>query len=101
MGNSSESASDSEGVGEDAGRLLPSTEIAMVIRNQKMQQDELIRILLDTGTNRCMGTKEAVWRAGLYIKQGHTHKYRTAAGTFTTTHFARIRAHKLLELNSR
>ena len=103
MGNSSESVSDSEGVGEDDGRLLPSTEVAMVIRNQKTQQDELFRVLLDTGTNRCMGTKEAVRRAGLYIKQGRTHKYkyRTAAGTFTTTHFARIRAHKLLELNSR
>ena len=93
--------SDSEGVEEDDGRLLPSTEVVMVIRNQKTQQDELFRILLDTGTNRCMGTKEAVRRAGLYIKQGRTHKYRTAAGTFTTTHFARIRAHKLLELNSR
>ena len=48
MGNSSESASDSEGVGENDGRLLPSTEVVMVIRNQKTQQDELIRVLLET-----------------------------------------------------
>lgn len=79
----------------------PTTVVVMMIRNKQTQQDELFRVLLDSGTNRCMGTQAAVQRAGLHIKPSRQHKYNTAAGTFTTTHSTRIRSHKLLELNSR
>jgi hypothetical protein len=79
----------------------PTTVVVMMIRNKQTQQDEFFRVLLDSGTNRCMGTQAAVQRAGLHIKPSRQHKYNTAAGTFTTTHSTRIRSHKLLELNSR
>ena len=71
-----------------------------MIRNAKTQRDELFWVLLDSGTNWCMGTTRAVQRAGLHVKTGRQHRYRTAAGTFMTTQSTRIRAHKLLELNS-
>ena len=86
---------------EETDTPLPSTVVDIVIQNRKTERNEIFRVLLDTGTNRCMGTRAAVQRAGLRIKPDQVHKYKTAAGTFTTTQSAKIRAHHLLELNSR
>lgn len=93
MGSSSEH--------EEEAQPIPSTEIMVLIWNEQTQSNEIFRVLLDSGTSRCMGTEAAVRRAGLYVVQDRTHWYKTAAGTFTTTKCARIRAHRLLELNSR
>lgn len=101
--NSGDDHSDPEANQDDDedNKPMPSTEVAIVIRNKDTQQDETFRVLLDSGSNRCMGSKNAVLRAGLHLHQGRTHRYNTAAGVFHTTHYARIKAHKLLELNSR
>ena len=95
----SDSASDNDN--DEETQQPPSTEVVILIHNKHTQRDELFRVLLDSGTNRCMGTATAVQRSGLHIRQGRQHRFRTAAGVFTTENYARIRTHKLLELNSR
>jgi hypothetical protein len=65
------------------------------------QLDSVYLALLDTGTNRIMGTAEAIQKAGLHLKRGRKHKYTTTAGTFTTTKKSKIHKHYILELNSR
>jgi transposase InsO family protein len=79
---------------------IPVTEITMIIHNKSTSENEMFKVLLDSGTNRCMGTMSAVQRAGLPIHKGHIHEYHTAAGTFTTTYYTLLRAHRLLELHS-
>lgn len=79
----------------------PTTVVTIGITNKKTEHKELFRVLLDTGTNRCMGTQKAIECAGLTSKEGREHSYITAVGTFTTTRRAKIRAHNLLELNSK
>ena len=97
----SASSDESNDNDEKPDQPLLSTVIVIAILNKKTERKELFRVLLDTGSNRCMGTQSAVQRAGLTVKPGRQHRYRTAAGTFTTTHTTKIRAHHLLELNSR
>jgi Aspartyl protease len=81
---------------------LPTTEVIIVIHNKSEGKDELFRVLLDTGTSRTLGTREAITRAGLpLLSNEKSHIYRTAAGTFNTTHKARIKSHRLLELSGR
>ena len=91
-GGNSDSEDDDDGGSSDEEdyKPAPSTEVVIMIRNRKTQKDELFRVLLDSGTNRCMGTQAAVQRAGLHIAAGHKHDYGTAAGTFTTTCYTRI-----------
>lgn len=86
---------------DDDNEPLPSTVVDISILNKKTQKNELFHVLLDTGTNRCMGTQAAVSRAGLKIKESQEHRFKTAAGYFITSHKAKIRSHRLLELNSR
>ena len=78
----------------------PTTVIVITIHNEKTGRNELFRVLLDSGTNRCLGTAEALKRAGITLKQGNVHRYKTAAGTFITSQEARIRRHRILELQS-
>ena len=80
---------------------MPSTVVIVCIKNERTGKEELFRTLLDSGTNRCMGTKEAINRAGLEVQPETKRQFRTAAGTFHTTHSTRIHKHRLLELNSR
>lgn len=54
---------------------LPSTVILISIHNNETEQDELFKVLLDTGTNRCMGTQQAVRRASLTTERGQQHTY--------------------------
>ena len=97
-----DSDSDSESEADEAETEKRTTEIVILIYNKKTKTDELFRVLLDSGTNRCMGTRSAIQRAGLHIKKSRRiHRYNTAAGVFTTTCQSRIRTHKILELNSR
>jgi hypothetical protein len=84
---------DSTDGSEEEDEEAPSTVIVISITNKKTERNELFRVLLDTGTNRCMGTRAAVLCAGLKIKQGTKHRYRTAAGVFTTTQKSKIRTH--------
>ena len=100
-GEESDSDGDDEDQDDKAQEELPTTEVVIVIRNRKTNRDEMFRVLLDSGTNRCMGSAQAVRRAGLHIRQGRKHRYRTAAGIFTTNLHARIKAHRIMELNSR
>ena len=54
MGNNSNmdsSSSEEETSDEEDIKPLPSTEITIVIKNKKTQQDELFQVLLDSGTN--------------------------------------------------
>ena len=79
-----------------------NSEVIMVIRNRKTQRDETFRMLLDSGTSGCLGTLAAAKRAGLHIHTAEKPlRHNTAAGVFTTTSKAKIKSHKLLELNSR
>jgi RNase H-like domain found in reverse transcriptase/Integrase zinc binding domain/Reverse transcriptase (RNA-dependent DNA polymerase) len=87
--------------GEEEEKTPPTTVIIIEILNKKTERKEQFRALLDSGSNRCIGTKAAILRAGLKCKTAREHKYKTAAGTFSTTLKAKIRAHNLLELNSR
>jgi putative transposase len=49
-----------------------------------------------------MGKEDAIKRAGLHMHPARrSHRFKTAAGKFTTTHYTRVRAHKILELNSK
>lgn len=77
-----------------------STEVVVMIRNKGTGEDELFRVLLDSGTNKSLGTYTAVKRAGLKIKSGKLQRYRTAAGTFDTHQESNIRRHRLMELSS-
>jgi len=70
--------------------------------NRKTQRNELFHVLLDSGTLGCLATAEPVKRAG--IKQQTATKpksFRTAARRFHTAHYAKVRQHRILELNSR
>lgn len=94
-------SSDASSVQGDS-ELLPSTTVVIAIENKKTGQTELFHVLLDTGTNKCMGTQAAIKRAGLTTKPDkREHHYKTAAGSFTTTHCTTLHTHKLLELNSK
>ena len=97
----SQSSDDESSSEEEEEESPPTTVVTIVIKNKKTERNELFRVLLDSGSNRCIGTKAAIQRAGLKSNEGQGHKYKTAAGTFTTTHQAKIRAHNLLELNSK
>ena len=90
MGNKSMASTSEEESDDEEDKPLPSTEVVIVIRNAKTQRDELFRVLLDSGTNRCMGTAQAVQRAGLHVKTSRQHHYQTAAGRFMTTQSTRI-----------
>ena len=92
---------DSDTSDDEDNKPLPSTVVFISIYNKQTESNELFRVLLDTGTNRCMTTQQAAERAGLKIKPGRNHNYKTAAGRFTTTKQTRLRAHRILELNSR
>jgi hypothetical protein len=94
----SDSSSDSD---DEDQENLPSTVVAICIRNERTGQDSVYLTLLDSGTNRSMGTAEAIHKAGLHLKRGRKHKYTTTAGTFTTTQKSKIHKHRILELNSR
>ena len=80
----------------------PKTEIIIILANPETEKEEMFRCLLDSGTSRSLGTKQAIARAGLQLHiDAKIHKYNTAAGEFTTTHYARIKKHRILELNQR
>jgi len=80
----------------------PTTVIHICIFNKKTKQEEVFKVLLDTGANNCMGTNLAIARAGLKTTQDKKIRtYNTAAGLFTTTKKACLKSHKILELNSR
>jgi len=96
-----EGSEDEEDDDEDQ-QPAPSSVINISICNKKTQHNELFRVLLDSGTLGCLATAEAVKRAG--IKQQTATKpksFRTAAGRFHTTHYAQVRQHRILELNSK
>ena len=94
--------SDTDDEQDNEGKESLSTMVVIVIQNKKTQRNELFRVLLDSGSNKCIGTQAAVQRAGLRLVQSKKeHRYKTAAGIFTTTQSTRIRTHRLLELNSR
>jgi len=105
----SEASSDEEEEGsedteddDDDQQPAPSSVINISIYNKKTQRNELFCVLLDSGTLGCLATAEAVKRAG--IKQQTATKpksFRTAAGRFHTTHYAQVRQHRILELNSK
>ena len=99
----SETEAEEEELEEQADKEPPpQSEVVILIRNRKTGTEEVFRVLLDSGTTKCMATSEAVSRAGLHVHTSkRQHRFNTAAGIFTTTHYARIKAHKLLELNSR
>jgi len=72
----------------------------VAIKNMKTEHSKLFCVLLDSGTNKCIGTKAAVKQAGLQIKASHEHHcFKATVDAFTTTHNARIKSHCLLELN--
>ena len=80
----------------------PTTVISILIHNKQTDQDETLTVLLDSGSNTCIGTTKAAEKAGIKIKPSkQVRRYKTAAGKFSTTHQAKIRAHRILELNSR
>jgi len=96
-----EESEDAEDDDEDQ-QPAPSSVINISTCNKKTQRNELFRVLLDSGTLCCLATAEAVKRAG--IKQQTATKpksFRTAAGRFHTTHYAQVRQHRILELNSK
>jgi hypothetical protein len=94
----SDSSSDSD---DEVQENLPSTVVAICIRNERTGQDSVYLALLDSGTNWSMGTAEAIWKAGLHLKRGYKHKYTTTMGSYTTTQESKIHKHCILELNSR
>jgi Aspartyl protease len=76
----------------------PVSAIDIMIRNPTTQQVETFHVLLDSGTRSCMGTADAVRRAGLRVKEEkRRRRFRTAAGVFETRERATIRAHHILE----
>jgi len=96
-----EGSEDEEDDGEDQ-QPAPSSVINISIYNKKTQHNKRFRVLLDSGTLGRLATAEAVKRAG--IKQQTATKpksFRTAAGRFHTTHYAQMRQHRILELNSK
>lgn len=93
--------SDSSSEEEDEDTPPPTTVVFISIHNKKTDQDETFRVLLDSGSNRCLGTQQALQRAGLKCKDEPTRTYKTAAGAFTTTQKSTIKAHRILELNSK
>ena len=56
---SGESESEEEDNVEDY-KKLPTTEVVIRIKNKYSDEEELFRVLLDSGTNRCIGTEEAI-----------------------------------------
>jgi len=80
---------------------IMSTTIVIMIKNQQTDKHELFKVLLDSGTSKGMMTLEAARRAGLHVRTAKPITYNTAAGRFTTELTARIRAHRILGLNSR
>ncbi len=95
------SVSSEEDDEEEKESTSPISVITVAIENKKTERNELFRVLLDSGTSRCMGTQQAIKRAGLQVKSGRAHKYKTAAGVFQTAHVTKIKNHRLLELNSK
>jgi hypothetical protein len=95
------SDSDDETINQNANASSPSTEIMIIIKDRETKEDKFFRVLLDSGTTRCLGTETALTQVGIPIQQGEAHVYHTTAGTFNTTKHASIRAHRLLELSSR
>jgi len=95
--NSSQSSDSEDEEEESKTKSLPSTTVIISIHNKKTDQNDLFKVLLDTGTSRCMMTKQA----GLKLQLGTPHHYNAAAGKFHTTHSTRVRKHRMLELNSR
>ena len=94
------SEEESEGGSEDGDETetdyttLPTSEIMIMIRNRRTGEDEMFRVLLDSGTSRSLATETAIDRAGLRKKKNRKeHRYRTAAGLFKTTQQATIREH--------
>jgi len=81
--------------------MLLTTEIMVSIKNQNTGETELFCALLDSGTTRSLGTRSAIERGSIGMKESkRTHSYRTTIGTFQTKHKAKILSHKLEELNS-
>jgi hypothetical protein len=63
----------------------PCTVVNIIIRHQKRNEDQTFLALFDTGARTSMGTLAAAKKAGLTIEKDSTrHRYRTAAGVFTT-----------------
>ena len=86
----------------DEDETPPTTVINIVIHNKKTDRNETMTVLLDSGSNQCIGTATAAKRAGLKIYPSkRVHSYKTAAGKFMTTQRTRIRTHRILELNSK
>ena len=56
---SGESESEEEDNVEDY-KKLPTTEVVIRIKNKYSDEEELFRVLLDSGTIRCFGTEEAI-----------------------------------------
>ena len=98
LDSDSDSESDDE---EETEEPPPTTVVTIAINNKKTGRTELFRVLLDSGTNRCIATLKALKRAGIKTKQSKTHNYKTAAGKFTTAQQAKIKNHRILELNSK
>jgi hypothetical protein len=79
----SDSSSDSD---DEDQENLPSTVVAICIRNERTGQDSVYLTLLDSGTNRSMGTAEAIQKAGLHLKRGRKHKYTTTVQVHLQLH---------------
>jgi hypothetical protein len=99
----SDDGSDSEDDTEEQRKDMktPTTEIIIIVKDRRTKEDKLFRVLLDSGTTRCLGTESALAQVNIPIKPSETHVYHTATGTFSTTKEATIRTHRLLELSSR
>jgi len=96
-----EGSEDEEDDDEDQ-QPAPSSVINVSIYNKKTQRNELLRVLLASGTLCCLATAEAVKRAGIKLQTATKPKsFRTAAGRFRTTHYAQVCQHRILELNSK
>ena len=68
----SETEAEEEELEEQADKEPPpQSEVVILIRNRKTGTEEVFRVLLDSGTTKCMATSEAVSRAGLHV---HTSK---------------------------
>jgi len=56
--------------------VLPTTEIMVSIKNQNTGETELFRALLDSGTTQSLGTRSAIERGGIGVKESkRTHSY--------------------------
>ena len=78
------------------------TEVSIYIHNKSTQRDEIFRVLLDTGTTRCLATRSAAIRAGLRIKTARRVKqFKTAAGTFGTREVSKIPSHTIAGFSGR